>query len=550
MWPQRSSLLQALSDSESLSTRSTPSSYSISKVQTMMKVSISETNKGVKPQKEFLSKIVDNTKPSRLGKSCSELKNCDVNNVLQTLKRFDEKYCRKPVKEQNIIPIRTDVLLPAFHTNNKSSSSNVNSSIKYSDKNINSHTELAKAKKETEPETGQDNSDVSELSDSNVSSVGSHRLFKQMPYKILTFEDLIAAQEVQNLVDETNSDIQSGIKDLREKEVMSAKEGSIINDTRKVIHSEGKQNSVLESEDEISEVIEEEIEAESIGSLTEDNSTSINDSSFRTNSSYERIMNQLSDHSANQDVEKHIFSKEQNVSSGQCDISDRSLSLLLMSIKYKEEASDNDIAHSSSVKSESRDNIPSTVHGSGCPLTEETSNPLDSQEFRFLRSNSNKTDMKPLKNREYCSIGVQTESDMIYHPISHATIETEHSSSSQPVMHSNTGESRSLQEIIPVYRYYSRTMEFPGKGTPVDLAFSEIIKHQIELTKHFINSQQRMYQAYCTSVENMSANYKPVTLEDTKQFIHNHFKYRHRLREELNQVNAFGGRVSETPIEI
>lgn len=131
MWSQRSSFLQALSDSESLST---PSSYSISKVQTTMRVSISETNKGVKPQKEFLSKILDNTKPSRLGKSCSELKNSDINSVLQTLKRFDEKYCLKPVTEQNVIPIRNDVLLPAFHTNNKSSSSNMNSSIKYSGK--------------------------------------------------------------------------------------------------------------------------------------------------------------------------------------------------------------------------------------------------------------------------------------------------------------------------------------------------------------------------------------------------------------------------------
>jgi hypothetical protein len=99
----------------------------------MMKVSVSETNKGVKPQKEFLSKILDNTKPSRLGKPCSELKNCDVNSVLQTLKRFDQKYCLKPVKEQNVIPIR-NVLLPTFYTNNKSSSSNMNSSIKYSGK--------------------------------------------------------------------------------------------------------------------------------------------------------------------------------------------------------------------------------------------------------------------------------------------------------------------------------------------------------------------------------------------------------------------------------
>jgi hypothetical protein len=55
------------------------------------------------------------------------------------------------------------------------------------------------------------------------------------------------------------------------------------------------------------------------------------------------------------------------------------------------------------------------------------------------------------------------------------------------------------------------------KTTPYDLALNVILRHQIELTKHFIISQQRMYEAYCTSIENMSANYKPVTLEDTKQ---------------------------------
>jgi hypothetical protein len=55
------------------------------------------------------------------------------------------------------------------------------------------------------------------------------------------------------------------------------------------------------------------------------------------------------------------------------------------------------------------------------------------------------------------------------------------------------------------------------KATPFDLALSVILRNQIELTKHFINSQQKIYEAYCTSIENMAANYKPVTLEDTKQ---------------------------------
>jgi hypothetical protein len=61
------------------------------------------------------------------------------------------------------------------------------------------------------------------------------------------------------------------------------------------------------------------------------------------------------------------------------------------------------------------------------------------------------------------------------------------------------------------------TLSVSEKTTSFNLALSVVLKHQIELTKHFINSQQRMYEAYCTSIENMSANYKPVTLEDTKQ---------------------------------
>jgi hypothetical protein len=52
----------------------------------------------------------------------------------------------------------------------------LSSNVPISDKNINIHTKLVKAKKATEPESGQDNSNVSELSDSNVSSVGNEKL--------------------------------------------------------------------------------------------------------------------------------------------------------------------------------------------------------------------------------------------------------------------------------------------------------------------------------------------------------------------------------------
>lgn len=282
-----------------------------------------------------------------------------------------------------------------------------------------------------------------------------------MPNKILTFEDFIVTHELQEFEEETNSYFQSRIKDLGEKKTMSSKEGSIINDTRKTVHSEGEQNTILESEEEISEVIEEETETESIRALTEMSHTSINDLSFRTNSSSGEIMNQLSDHSANKEIEKQIPSKEQNISSEKCNVSNRSLSLQLVCIKSKEAASDNDVTYSSSVKSEFKNNILSTACGSD-PLTFQSSSPLDSQESRFLRSDSIKTDMKPLENAGYCSIGIQTECDMLSNPVSHPKIMIQHSCPSQPVMHSDTGEPHSLQETIPLYTYYSRTMEFPG----------------------------------------------------------------------------------------
>jgi hypothetical protein len=359
-----------------------------------------------------------------------------------------------------VLSAQTDMsLLLKKHADHDLFSSN----IPISDTNIAIHTKVAEAKKATELESSQDDSIVSELSDSNVSSIGRHGLFKPMPCKILTFEDLIAAHEVQKLEEETNSDIRSGIKDLRENKAMSAKEGSIINDTRKTVHSESKQNTLLDSEEEISEVIEEEIEAESIGAVTESSNTIISDSSFRTNSSYGEMMNQLSIHSANKHVEKQVLSTEQNVSSEQSSISSRCLSLQPVSFKSEEEeASDNDITHSSSVKSEPKDKILSTVCGSGDPSSVQPSSPSDSQESRSLRSNSNKTDMKPLENTDYCSIGVQTESDMVCHPVLHAKSAIQHSCSSQPVIHSDTGESHKLQESVPVYRYYSRTVDFPG----------------------------------------------------------------------------------------
>jgi hypothetical protein len=99
-----------------------------------MKVSISKSNQDVKPQKELLSKLLDNTKAVRLGKPRSELRNCNVNRILQTLKRFDQKYCQKPAKEREVIPVQNEIVLPTFYGDNKSFS-DINSSVKHPGKN-------------------------------------------------------------------------------------------------------------------------------------------------------------------------------------------------------------------------------------------------------------------------------------------------------------------------------------------------------------------------------------------------------------------------------
>jgi hypothetical protein len=49
--------------------------------------------------------------------------------------------------------------------------------------------------------------------------------------------------------------------------------------------------------------------------------------------------------------------------------------------------------------------------------------------------------MKHLKNIKYCSIGIQTDRNVAYHPLLYAKREIWQSSFSQPVMHSDIGSS-------------------------------------------------------------------------------------------------------------
>jgi hypothetical protein len=719
MCSDHGSFLQTLSDAETLST---PSSYSDSKVHSVMKVSISNTNKGVESQKEFHSKILDSTKPSRLGKSNSEFKSCDINSILQTLKGFDQKYSLKPAKEHKVTPVQNDIL-STFHTNKYSSadsrkinmspdlepnavesrllqspyssgkssnrnsrllssvdvtpvrprkgifnkesfdmsdtfefnnksdqisnksefslrnpvtkiersshiemhsksnndfieqsvessmqtgftrsenlsfqshdrssdctvlpnnttsklevqleemlksqvsenslcegshtlsstehfkkqsnaikiqrtsempasgntrrqvstkkpkmemcdkiknslsdislqedfsfkSSNsedrfvnfysksaenvfanseavhsdntsfhlkqctgqdfVSSDIPTSNKSITTHGD---AKKVTDLETNQERSVVSEQSNSSVSSVGSHGLFKSGLYTIFTVEDLVAAHEVKILEEKASSDVQSGIKDLMKNKTVSANEDNININTSKAVRSKSEQNTVLESDKEISEEIEEEIESEGIDDLPDSSNMNIKISqnkSVKTNSSFGEMMNKVSSHSEIKHTGKQVLSKKQNVSSEQVSISSRSLSSELMSNKSNQEAIDSEDVLSSSIKLESEDENVSSAHGEPS-----SSSPLDTKKSMSLSSNCNRTDMKPLSNIQYCSIGIQTDNNMAYHSM----CGLHESSFIHPILPSNTGKSQSLQETMPVYRSYSRAMEFQG----------------------------------------------------------------------------------------
>jgi len=324
-------------------------------------------------------------------------------------------------------------------------------SIPTSKQNISLYPTLGNTKKLTHLESSQENSVVSELSSSHISSTSSHGFFKSLPYKILTIEDLVDALEVQKVEEEKeNFGVQRGVKGSQENGTVPAHKINFNNDTRKVIHSESEQKTTVESQEEVNDEIEEELEEGDI------NATSINDMSVKTNSSYEEMMDQLSSHSEFKYTVQQGLSKEESISSERTNISSRSLSSQVVSDKSQQEGSGVEDVPSSSVKLESMNKTVSTSHGSDEPSLAKSSNHLNSEDSGPLRPNSNETEIKYLEDTKCCSIGIQTDSNVAY-PVLNAKNWIQQSSYSQPVMHSEGGETHSLQEIIPVYRYYSRT---------------------------------------------------------------------------------------------
>jgi hypothetical protein len=331
---------------------------------------------------------------------------------------------------------RTDQALPSTN-------------IPTSKANISLYPTLGNAKKVNQLESSLENPAVTELGNSNILSTDSHGLFKSLPYKILTIEDLVDAHEVQKLEEEENSDGQRGVKGSKENRTVPANKDNFNNDTRKILHSESEQKTTIESQEEVNDEIE--------GDNT--NATSINDLSVKTNSSYEEMMDQQSSHSEIKYIVQQDISKEESVSSEQTNISPRSLSSQVVSHKSQQEGSDVEDVLSSSVKLQSVNKTVSTSHVSDEPSLAKSSSHLDSEESGFLRPDSNETEIKCLEDTKYCSIGIQTDTNVAYHPVLYAKNEIRQLSYCQPEMHSDGGESHSLQEIIPVYRYYSRTEE-------------------------------------------------------------------------------------------
>jgi len=321
--------------------------------------------------------------------------------------------------------------------------------IPTSKQNISLYPTLGNSKKLTHLESSQENSVVSELSSSHISSTSSHGFFKSLPYKILTIEDLVDALEVQKVEEEENSDVQRGVKGSKENRTVPAHKVNFNNDTRKILHSESEHKTTVESQEEVNDEIEEELEEDDI------NATSINDLSVKTNSSYEEMMDQLSSHSELIYTVQQGLSKKESISSERTNISPRSLSSQVVSHKSQQEGSDAEDVLSSSVKLESMDKTVSTSHGSDETSLAKSSNHLNSEDSGPLRPNTNETEIKNLEDTKYCSIGIQTDINVGY-PVLNAKNEIQQSSYSQPVLHSEGGETHSLQEIIPVYRYYSR----------------------------------------------------------------------------------------------
>nr|CAD7433365.1 unnamed protein product [Timema monikensis] len=71
-----------------------------------------------------------------------------------------------------------------------------------------------------------------------------------------------------------------------------------------------------------------------------------------------------------------------------------------------------------------------------------------------------------------------------------------------------------LRQQIQLTRHLIASLSPCG---PVDVAINQMLRQQIQLTRHLIASQCAMYKAYTTSVKFMRERYKPVTLNETKK---------------------------------
>ncbi|XP_069703388.1 uro-adherence factor A-like [Periplaneta americana] len=357
--------------------------------------------------------------------------------------------------------------------------------------------------------------DLSEVENLSVSSsiqhsVDSDGLFKSGPYKIFTVEDLAS-------VERSHVDTSSVVKNNLNKKLSN--ENSVKNNSRH------ESNTLLDSEEEVDE-IEKDNEQE-----IDKNETDYSYSSFKTNSSDDGQREQQSSHLVTIETGNKLVSAKQKALIKEVSSNSDKSSLHIVTNKSEDQNSDKrDIVLKSkrpTIEPEYKDKSVSTNY-------ENEDSPADISalpDFREVLHNSSANKSEPLCNEtvRFCNVGVQTDSNTMLYPSSTTKNEFQQSYLPPTEVHSDYAKSQSHRVVPPFHRYVSLPMGFP-ELVSVDMAFSEILRRQIDLTKHFMNSQQRMYEAYCNSVQSLSSGYKPVTLQDTRQFIQNHRNARLNLK--------------------
>ncbi|XP_031551355.1 uncharacterized protein C19orf44 homolog [Actinia tenebrosa] len=132
------------------------------------------------------------------------------------------------------------------------------------------------------------------------------------------------------------------------------------------------------------------------------------------------------------------------------------------------------------------------------------------------------------KNSHVCDIGVQTGFDMdqgLRLP------------SGLGVGMATSGQSIGMQYVDPspiaTHAVSAEALEAVTAYNPAVVALTDMLKQQIRLVQQFVDANNRMYQAYTTS---LNTQYRYTTLEDTLEFIEKNKPRSLTLKEALRQI--------------